>query len=826
VAKITLSDLTTLSGAAAVINENNAALKTAIDNTLSRDGTTPNVMQADLDMNSNQIINLQRATNPNDAATLQDVLDYSATIGAGLPSQISKAGQALSTDGTNPFWTPFPSGGSQGPPGPAGQTTANITTLRANNGTLTGPLIDVVGYYSATTSSAPDGGGGQFGLDSSDTTTADNGGTVIVDAGGKRWKRRFSGGEIDVRWFGARGSNSAAHASANTTAFQAALNFIAYAYHHRGDTPAPTPYGVLRVPSGIYYIDNRLTQTSTVYWKGDGKQTFQPAMRAGTTLYFTSTSAASGIYMDLAGDWQYGVANCSFDNIEFNCGNATSLTPKHAIMFKGGEAGGWMLSGTISRCQFNNWTGCALYWEVLGVGGGMAGYMQNMNITDCSCSNIGGFCGGDTYAGLFCTTMTIINFNSENATNISSGRRHAFFDFFNIRQVTFQTGVYEGTNSTSVAIRTGQMWTTIDNFHMEIDGTSPDYMFEVATNYGGQLQISNSATINSVTLKIAKFSESDSTTHSVIDFRNFLAPVPLSGWIEWSSQRGNRIRIRETNYRPTPSEDYLDRIQFENVTTGGNNSTNPAEFFFLTKDEKPLLSLQGEWLDKVVSGPVVLYVDSTGGADQGTVLSYGMKTDPTQGRVFELVSETNKVPLFCIYVDPLPEFIGNQITVSMRYYIESTQDTLNISTLAPHGLNNELLAGYGLSYNPAYNSEGPGPHNVWKNSWVAVRIPNTVNPIIICSEQLYGSATSPVGTTKLRIAGINVTVGPKIPYLIGGRNAAGAIKWRATAAPTYGTYIVGDEVVNSAPAPSGTYGWVCTTAGSPGTWKATGTIAA
>lgn len=47
-----------------------------------------------------------------------------------------------------------------------------------------------------------------------------------------------------------------------------------------------------------------------------------------------------------------------------------------------------------------------------------------------------------------------------------------------------------------------------------------------------------------------------------------------------------------------------------------------------------------------------------------------------------------------------------------------------------------------------------------------------------------------------------------------------------SAAPTTGAWIVGDVVWNTAPAASGNIGWVCTTAGSPGTWKTFGTIAA
>lgn len=48
----------------------------------------------------------------------------------------------------------------------------------------------------------------------------------------------------------------------------------------------------------------------------------------------------------------------------------------------------------------------------------------------------------------------------------------------------------------------------------------------------------------------------------------------------------------------------------------------------------------------------------------------------------------------------------------------------------------------------------------------------------------------------------------------------------ATAAPTTGTWAVGDVCINSAPASGQPAGWMCTVAGSPGTWKAMANIAA
>ena len=59
--KLVLSDLASLvnqTSAINTINNNSALIETAVENTLSRDGTSPNAMGANLDMNSNRIINL------------------------------------------------------------------------------------------------------------------------------------------------------------------------------------------------------------------------------------------------------------------------------------------------------------------------------------------------------------------------------------------------------------------------------------------------------------------------------------------------------------------------------------------------------------------------------------------------------------------------------------------------------------------------------------------------------------------------------------------------------------------------------------------------
>jgi hypothetical protein len=74
--KITLTDLVNLENqttAVNAINANNATIQAAVDNTLSRDGTSPNQMGAAIDMNNNQIYNLPAPSTLYAPARLVDV---------------------------------------------------------------------------------------------------------------------------------------------------------------------------------------------------------------------------------------------------------------------------------------------------------------------------------------------------------------------------------------------------------------------------------------------------------------------------------------------------------------------------------------------------------------------------------------------------------------------------------------------------------------------------------------------------------------------------------------------------------------------------------
>lgn len=86
-AKLTLTDITTGYASAAAQNANNALIEAALENTLSRDGTSPNTMSAQLDMNSQRITNLPNAVNNSEPVTLAQAASL-----AGVTGVLTKAG--------------------------------------------------------------------------------------------------------------------------------------------------------------------------------------------------------------------------------------------------------------------------------------------------------------------------------------------------------------------------------------------------------------------------------------------------------------------------------------------------------------------------------------------------------------------------------------------------------------------------------------------------------------------------------------------------------------------------------------------------------------
>lgn len=142
-AKLTLSNITSGYLPITTVNANWDLIETALENTLSRDGTSPNTMGANLDMNSYDILNV----------------DAISSASLSLGGVLVTAATTLSS------------------------TNASIVTNIANLKALAVPTTDITvvvrGYYSSG-----DGGGGIYYWNALDTTAGNNGTVVVCTANG------------------------------------------------------------------------------------------------------------------------------------------------------------------------------------------------------------------------------------------------------------------------------------------------------------------------------------------------------------------------------------------------------------------------------------------------------------------------------------------------------------------------------------------------------------------------------------------------------------------------------------------------------------------
>lgn len=166
---------------------------------------------------------------------------------------------------------------------------ANYTALRAYTGRATGVRITQTGIA------------GFFQRDDADASSADNGGTIIVDASGRRWKRLFVG-EVNVKWFGAVGDGVTAAAAA----IQAAIN---------------SGMGSIYIPDGQYLIDADLIVPDNVCIYFGGDAVFKAS--ANNRTFFKSNPHAyfSQIHnAQLDGNGKTGVIGFDMTNFRLNAG--------------------------------------------------------------------------------------------------------------------------------------------------------------------------------------------------------------------------------------------------------------------------------------------------------------------------------------------------------------------------------------------------------------------------------------------------------------------------------------------------------------------------
>jgi hypothetical protein len=168
--KLNLNDVGSLidaTTAQTTINNNNTSIENAVENTLSRDGTSPNQMESNFDMNGNSIVNLPKPLSATEPLRLQDLDDFNA----------------------NGTFTPLPAGGTTGQTltktsgsdyavgwSNAGQGTVSSVALSAPaDFTVSGSPVTTAGTLGLSYATTPTGTGALVRKDSPDITgTAPN----------------------------------------------------------------------------------------------------------------------------------------------------------------------------------------------------------------------------------------------------------------------------------------------------------------------------------------------------------------------------------------------------------------------------------------------------------------------------------------------------------------------------------------------------------------------------------------------------------------------------------------------------------------------------
>lgn len=259
------------------LNANSTTITAAFDNTLSRDGTGPNQMTAQLDMNSNRVINLGTPVSGADAVTKAyvDALPLTAVVASGN----------------------FP-------------TVSSLSALRALYPVST-VLSNGFTVYAQGYGTANDLGGGYFQYISADTTALDDDCYSVVDAQNRRWRRQLQNGLLLVEMGGAFVSttdNATALRKVLKSAYTWKIGKIGFSGQYRFATPlhqnlSGTAGEDFSIPSGVEWVGLGQVNMDAFFL------TTEPG------LQYTGTTSACDLRNPLGTSV---VGNYAFRNLKFN----------------------------------------------------------------------------------------------------------------------------------------------------------------------------------------------------------------------------------------------------------------------------------------------------------------------------------------------------------------------------------------------------------------------------------------------------------------------------------------------------------------------------
>lgn len=751
---------------------------------------------------------------------------------------------------------------------------ANIAGLRSYNGSAT--ILNVIGYYSATLTSPPDGGGGVF-VDQGAGASADDGGVTIYDTvTGHNWKRQIPNiGIINSAWFGVKADNSTDNAATiqagwnymcaqRAGAFQWSQGFIRFGSHLNYNCTFEL-FGTGRNQSGGTYGTNLIytgtegyafsidTDHSIYFWQGMSWHDFAlSSTEASTTTWtnaiqFTNPNASQGLQATFYGlsfnnwtgaafYWHVTPFSSPTSTVTAYISDGTGSAPGHVLCLTSGSVapsqtvtGSGVPASTIviqdlvsgiaefpATCSGGGgghpWlvtTSSNVSSESMPVGFDTAPYAQAVTMRDIFTSGIGQAIGTDPYAGPELNQFIVENWDQENAQTTTAGVSADFFDLGGFGgSVKVENFTYDGSTAASPTIfRVGPFASANIFPGLYVETGSPSFPLHniVETAYG----LASGASIPYAYLSGCTYCSAGSTflaqpygTTSQVTFGPGL--VGTVGYVD-----STKTPVAIVNGSGVLDKTSLGRTAVSFAGLRGQ-TTNNTQLMRMDSGHVAFVDVHGAWLDGLTQGIVTLA--------SGPNLAEGMVTDAAEGRVFEIESNTNAATgLIYNFANIPPDLQGQQIVIAVRWKLRTSQSGFWSCPTIPGSSGTPMLI-YAAS-NGAYGGFSCNQYstNTWYTSYFIGQLPAGATSTQV-QTTVGASSPSATGTQYYDVAAVYVDAGSYVPYTLGGGSPTQAITWIGSAAPTYGTYILNDTAINSAPTANGIVRWVNTSAGSPGTF--------
>lgn len=638
------------------------------------------------------------------------------------------------------------------------QLMVDYTALRAYTGLA--KTVRITGFL---VTAQPQGIAGFFQFDETDTTSTDNGGTIIVGADSRRWKRVFDG-FVNIKWFGAKGDGVSDDTGARNRCFTFTKKFSGTVY---------VPAGRYRVIGGF---DNPI-EGENLSIVGDGVDLFasNASNADGSCFILDSIDPASYFYS------QSGANQLNVYGVQFAC--AQYVLDRRFFV----------TSASPIKQQFENCHFSAVEQPFVFEAGT---YFQMNSYQNIRFTNSGTF--HSRTSSLIATFMVLINVDVEETVPENSEKIICNFD--GIRQIYGTNFVIEpatpSTGWTALKLRNlhDPAWTksntaTFNGLWVEVTGNGLTYsidqesgrsLFVDHNNNNGvnaPIKLSNSAHVE---FKNRSFSQNADNLEENFEFNGSTCHVKLSGCTYRNP--GNaithpQITLENCTFSPSGGVDLL-------TATAHSNARSTAIWEF-----------DGGYPDH---GKVT--VGAFGGSQvyPSTNASFGrtLVVMPNAGAINAVFNANTK--------NILP--VGSQVLIVIRGELPTiASGTLDFNWTQ----NGSTIAGL-ASYSPSSSGQA---FVITQPITVTSANPSTFGFSIVASG----------ASTNLLLHQVSLLVGKSLPSQALPAYPKNVITY-ASSAPVVGGWERGDIVYSNTPSAGGKVGFVCVATGTPGTWKAFGAI--